>query len=230
MKKRNKFFLNEKEYLHLKRSLSDNFDAQINLGWVDLQQPQFIGFTAKLEPRQDIQNRDDAWVFLYICRNFGTIRFARKIEYFDWNRRKKSPHPFLMNKPHIRGINSSIYFNLPSQIQKYFRLDLLSNSRGNYYYCDVPNFYWDIVYEKTYKTKVKVIDEILLQEESEIKSRISSKFHNRDSKMSNAPKHFRKSLNRSQRAKSKQVLYNIFYKDMDQEFEDNYRGAAWLWW
>jgi hypothetical protein len=230
MKKRNKHFLNEKEYIRLKKELNDNLSAQRNLGWVELPQPQFIGYIAKLEPRQDIQNRDDAWVFWYICQKFGTTYFARKIEYFDWNRKKKHSYYIPINKPHIHAIGINTYLDLPPQVQKYFRTDTISNSWRVHYYCDVPNFYWEIIYEKEYKTKVRLIDEILQQEEAEIESKINRKFYNQNHMMSNAPKHFRRSLNRSQRAKSKKTLHNIWKKDMNCEFEDNYRGAAWLWW
>jgi hypothetical protein len=231
MKKRNKHFLKEKEYIRLQKELSDNRDAQHNLGWVELPQPQFIGYVAKLEPRHDIQNRDDAWVFWYICQTFGTTHFARKIEYFDWNRKKKYSYYMPMNKPHIHSIGLGLYLDLPPQVQKYFKPDIFSNSWRTSYHCDIPNFYWEIVYEKEYKTKIKLIDEILQQEESEIESKLQSDFYWDSKWCKGAPKSFRKKLNRSQRAKSKSTLHKIWkggYEDV--EFEDNYRSARWLWW
>lgn len=45
-----------------------------------------------------------------------------------------------------------------------------------------------------------------------------------------APKHYRKYLNKQQRAKSKRNLYNIVYKDKEICFEDNYKNAAYNYW
>ena len=79
MKKRNKQFLKEKEFNRLKKRLDEITTAQHNLGWVELEIPQFIGYIAKLEPRQDIQNRDDAWVFHGICETFGRWKHCSRV-------------------------------------------------------------------------------------------------------------------------------------------------------
>ena len=55
MKKRNKKWADEKEFLRLKRDLQKNRESQSNLGWVELEKPIFIGWNAKLEPREDIK-------------------------------------------------------------------------------------------------------------------------------------------------------------------------------
>jgi len=227
MKKRNKQFLKEKEYLRLKKELLENRNAQRNLGWIELPEPEFIGYIAKLEPRQDIQNRQDDWVFWTICDNFGTTSFARRIELFDWDKKKTFS---IYHKPHISSISQYAYDLLPSQVQKHFKEDPYTRRWGIWYYCTVPSFYWDITYVKEYRTKVKLIDEILQQEESELESKLLHNFYDEKRNYHNAPKHFRKTLNRSQRAKSKQTLHNILYKDKDVEFVDNYKSANWLWW
>ena len=64
--------------------------------------------------------------------------------------------------------------------------------------------------------------------EREIYSRITNKFYNLY-KMRNAPKSFRKVRNKSQQAKSKQILIKIL-KGYDTEFEDNYKDAFWYYW
>ena len=227
MKKRNKQFLKEKEYLRLKKELRENRNAQRNLGWIELPQPEFIGYIAKLEPRQDIQNRQDDWIFWTICENFGTTSFARRVELFDWDKKKTFS---VYHKPHISSISQYAYDLLPSQVQKYFKEDPYTRRWGTWYYCTVPSFYWDITYIKEYRTKIRLIDEILQQEESELESKLLHNFHDEERRFENAPKHFRKTLNRSQRAKSKQTLHNIIYKNKDVEFVDNYKGAKWLWW
>lgn len=228
MKKRNKYFLKEKEYLRLKKELEINRYAQRRLGWVELDKPKHIGWVAKLKPRQDILNREDAWVFEGICDLFSSVSYAKKIELFDWNIKKKKTYYTTYNKPHIKSIGQHQYDSLVPQAQKYFTLD--THTWTNRYYCNVPNFYWEIFYEKNYQTKVKISDCILEQEEAEIQYQIDKKFHIRDKWCKGAPKSFRKKLNRSQRAKSKQTLYNIVINGKDEEFVDNYRSARWLWW
>jgi hypothetical protein len=226
MKKRNKKYLKEKKYLSLKRNLCINQETQRNLGWIELTDPQFIGYIAKLEPRQDIQNRQDDWVFWTICEKFGTTSFARRVELFDWDKKIYSTY----HKPRIDPISKYIYDQLPSQVQKYFNEDPYTRRWGTWYYCTVPNFYWDVVYVKKYRTSVKIFDEMLQQEESELKSKLLHDFYDEERRFENAPKHFRKTLNRSQRAKSKQTLHNILFKNKDEEFVDNYKGANWIWW
>jgi hypothetical protein len=239
MKKRNKHFQREKEFIQLRKKLSKNWEAQRNLGWKELDKPQFIGYDAILEPREDIQNRNDAWVFWYICENFATIHFSKKISEFYWNKKKSKYYTiFPSDKPHIKSIHRSVYLELPSEIKKWFTNSYKYHYEGgwhrdycDYYSCNVPDFYWEIVYRKSYRTKVKIFDPILQQEEAEIESILLTNFyHEYDIRHRKAPKHFRKSLNRSQRAKSKQTLHNIVYKNMECDFEDDYRGADWLWW
>lgn len=234
MKKRNKHYLKEKEYISLQKKLADNWTAQRNLGYIELPEPIFIGYDAYLEPRDDIKNREDAWVFEFICEYLSTTSFAKRIEYFDWNLKKPNRFPKYIY-PHINGISESTYLLLPPQVQKWFtnEIEYYGNGWGRFksYYCTVPKFYFEVKYRKCYKTKIKVFDPILQQEESELKYQLKSKFyHEYRGKRYKAPKHFRKSLNRTQRAKSKQILHNIVYKNMECEFTDNYRNADWLWW
>lgn len=228
MKKRNKHFLKEKEFIRLKKELDTNLDAQHKLGWIQLEKPKHIGWIAKLSPREDILNRDDSWVFEGISELFGTTCYAKKIELFEWNLKKKKSKFIPLNIPHIRSISQSQFESLVPQAKKYFKNDLFHWS--NRYVCTIPNFYWEIKYEKNYQTKVKISDCILEQEEAEIEYQIEKKFYSENKWCKGAPKWFRKKLNRQQRAKSKQTLYNIVINKKDVEFVDDYRGARWDWW
>ena len=229
MKKRNQKWLKEKEYLQIKKELSKNYDTQRNLGWVELETPRFIGWKAKLQPRQDIQNREDAWIFWSICENLGTEVFARKIELFGWNRKKKSSYE--QAPPTIKSISEGYYLGLNPQVRKYFKEDTFSKGSrwGTWYYCDIPNFFWEIIYEKEFKTKVKLIDEILLQEEAELEGILERDFYNYNNYYSGVPKEFRKHLNRKERAKLKRDLL-LIREDKEPEYVPNYRSAAWLYW
>jgi hypothetical protein len=237
MKKRNKHYLKEKEFIRLKKALEENNTAQFNLGWVELDNPIFIGYNAYLEPRPDIQNRDDAWVFWTICQNLGTVSFAKKIEYFDWEKRKSKSF-IQYDKPRICAIDESTYLSIDPQIRKWFTNEIEFSDKeydrwrkwGKSYYCKIPNFFFEIKYEKVFRTRVKIFDSVLKQEEAEIEDILYSKFYYENRRYSNAPKYFRKNLNRSQRYKSKQKLHNVIYNGKDPDFEDNYKGANWLWW
>jgi hypothetical protein len=233
-KKRNKQFLKEKEYLKLRNALDNNQYAQQALGYIELDEPVFIGWTAKLSLRDDIKNRADHWIFEFLINNLGTESFARKKEYFDWFNKKQPKHNYHINcdKPRIRSIDEDAYNMLTPQVKSWFTEDMLSSGHrwGKLFYCNVPNFYWEIIYEKTYKTHVQVIDEILKQEEAEIKGDLERKFYYINRYFGSVPKSYRKLLNRAQRNKAKQTLYNIAYKDKEVEFENDYRGAAWDYW
>lgn len=237
MRKRNKHYLKEKEFIRLQNRLAKNREIQRNLGWEILDKPQFIGYDAVIEPHKDIQNRDDAWVFWAICENFGTTVFSKKISNFVWNRKYSSF--ILQDKPHIESIHREVYLQLPEEIKKWFTNVYKYEKNGRwfhnfcdyYYECRVPNFYFEIVYKKSYRTKVKIFSPILEQEKHEIESILDTKFYHESInyyRYRKAPKHFRKYLNRSQRYKSKQILFNIM-NGKDCEFCDNYRGADWRW-
>jgi hypothetical protein len=235
MKKRNKKWSDDKEHRRLKRDLSKNRDTQRNLGWVELDDPIFIGWTAKIQPRADIKNREDGWVFEWICRNVTTDVFSRKIENFSWN--KKIPAwAHRQDPPHVKCISESLYNDLHPQIKKHFCLDRFQAFSkeykyrfGNWYICTIPEFYWDIIYVKAYKTKVQLIDEILLQEEDEIKSEIERRFYDKYWGYNSAPRAFRNHLNRIQRRKSKKDIIRQI-NELEPEYTPNYKDAAWLWW
>jgi hypothetical protein len=234
MKKRNKQFLKEKEFLRLQNALAENHRVQRELGYVELSVPIFIGWTAKLSLRDDIKNRSDAWVFEFLIEHLSTTAFTRKKEYFFWFNKKNVVNNWrtVHDKPHIRGINENYYINnLSPQVKKWFvEIETQHNYWGKWYNCTVPDFYWEIIYEKTYRTHVKLFDEVLQQEEAELKDEISRKFHHESKYFGSVPKSYRKLLNRAQRNKSKETLYNIVYKDSENEFEDDYKGAAWDYW
>lgn len=235
MKKRNKKWADEKEFLRLKRDLQKNRESQSNLGWVELEKPIFIGWNAKLEPREDIKNRDDAWVFEWISKNVTTEVFSRKIENFSWNR-KNHRCLYKQDPPHVRCIPGSLYNDLHPQIRKYFTLDkfrLYSNkykhSFGDWYICNIPDFYFEIKYIKAYKTKVRLIDEILLQEENDLKKEIQSKYYDEFNWYSGAPRYFRNGLNRIQRRRAKEDIRREI-NGIDSRHTPNYKDAKWLWW
>ncbi len=64
----------------------------------------------------------------------------------------------------------------------------------------------------------------------EVDEKLNQKFHNEHNGYFNsAPWWYRNMLNRSQRAKSKQVLHRTMRDDVIYIFEDNYKGSSWYW-
>ena len=236
MKKRNKQFLREKEFIRLKKELDENYRAQTSLGYIELEKPIFIGYHAKIELRADISYREDAWLFEAMIEQLGTEVYAKYKTDFDFTSGKYRKRK-VQTRPRIRNISEKEYEGLIAEAKKWFQLkdyDTFESGlngwyRGRTYVCIVPSFWFDIVYEKVYKTRVPIIDEVLKQEEAEIESRINSKFFI-DRWQHSVPKSFRRKLNKSTRTKSKRTLYNIVNKGMDEEFNDNYKDAAWRYW
>lgn len=65
--------------------------------------------------------------------------------------------------------------------------------------------------------------------EAEMEARLYSKFWNEMCGFYHtAPKHYRKTLNRIQRAKSKQTLIREL-NGYDVSYEDNYKDCSWYW-
>ena len=235
MKKRNKKWAKEKKFRGLKEDLRKNWEAQKDLGWVELETPIFKGWTAKIEPREDIQNREDAWVFWWISKNISTEVFSRKIENFPWIK-KRNQHLMHLTEPTVRCIDEKIYNSLDPQIRKHFYLDSIGILKdhykyrfGKWYICSIPEFYWKIIYVKTYKTKAQISDGILLQEEAEIKYILNKYFYIENNWYKGAPRHFRNSLNRIQRRKAKEDVRREIHGDGPRN-TPNYKNAKWLWW
>lgn len=239
-KKRNKYWRRHKHCLQLKERLEQIRNAQRALGYVTLDVPIHIGYTARLALRKDVANREDAWVFADIIAMFGTTAFNRRRDGFPWLFKRKPRHHhrywlrFEVNPPFVREISVGEYDSLDKQVAKHFsRRVVIDGFRSRIEYCcTVPSVFFEIAYEKEYRTEVKLFDEVLLQEEAEIEALLDDpRFYGIRYDQYNAPKHFRKHLNRSERRKLKRET-DMFIKSNDDGvyYKPNYRGANWLWW
>jgi hypothetical protein len=163
MKKRNKYFEREKKYKKLHRDLRENWESQRSLGYLELDPPVHWGYTSRYVLRNDIANRSDAWIFWNILEMSKNIHWKHNYIKHPPKDRKSFQLPF------IREINKSTYDSLKPQVKKWFtESSKKCYFRGIYYYCTVPNFYFNIKVEKFYVDRVKIKDFVLLQEESEI--------------------------------------------------------------
>lgn len=229
MKKRNKEYLKEKKYLSIKRAIDDNYDAQRNLGYIKLDVPIKDGYVAYLTLRYDISNRTDAEVFQYIVDNFGSKTYAKKIKYLDFFSKDYFVKKHIYTKPHIRDINSDKFNSLKPCIQKYFT-PYYNNYNTLWYYCNIPNFYFEIAFDEHFKDKVRVMDEILLQEYDDLEKELKTYEDNYGFDYfhfgRHVPKKFRKCLNVGRRRKNKMLLKNDYLNE-DIIFDDTYNDANW---
>ena len=225
MKKRNHKNLLEKDFIRINKEISKNYDAQRALGWIELDKPVHQGYEARLVLRKDISNREDAWIFEAIIEKYGTISYAKRIKDFKENKYN------IYNQPHIIGISETIFNDFIPEVKKWFYKPFIKTSswKAEYYYSKIPTFFFEIKIEKRYITKIQLFDNILKQEEAELKAELNLKHYNRQEIGYHAPKRFRKILHSKQRALNKQIIHRYISNDIEMCFDDNYKNADWLW-
>jgi len=235
MKKRNKYWQRDKEYLRLLDALHENHVAQRNLGYVKLDQPVPQGFNAFFVLRADVARRDDAWVFQTIIDLCGHTAWRRKNNFETVKERRTKPwqeKESYYDYPHFWGINEEAYLNLPPAVRRWFTEDIDKWGRKGYT-SNVPNFFFEVEVVQYYRTHGKVIDEVLLQEEAEFEDKIRTF---RDQKYfhcsGTAPAFYVRFWNVSDRRNTKQALHRMISQGKEDVcFPGRPRHAAqWAWW
>lgn len=222
----NKYEQEHKKFLALKRALDENYITQKNLGYTKLEKPIRSGWKVSLIPRIDIQRREDADVFWKILASAGfSIITSSKKKYY---KEAKLHSNF---NARILKISKAKYDSFEPALQKHFTQCTLRKHWNEDYYCNIPNFYWELKFTKHYITEVKIIDELLLQEEAELKVQVFGKKYASYQEGRNPPADYVNTFNRKFRARSKQTLYNKINKDIDDVYELSGRHTArWMWW
>ena len=228
-----------KEWLKTWNEIQVLEDYQSNQNWIPLESPYKKGYWISFDLREDIKNRQDAWVFYECIKLFGTTAWCRD-KTMTYKYRKSKPQLIV---PEKRVISHEKYESLPSAVQKYF------SEAGYYhkgwnpfrksYYCNIPDYFLVYKLEPRWITHYKEIDSVIEQEISEKKDCIYS---NKNPKFigvgkwhayGSAPKSFCKHLNRSDRRFNNQMLQkNIMSEDFDTyEYKYNHKHyAKWLYW
>jgi hypothetical protein len=211
---------------------------QRNQNWIELETPYISGYYMVFDLRDDIKNRDDAWVFYECIRLVGkkawskSKSFKRKI--------KKGKYEYIF--PEFGQVSEETYKNLHPAVKKYF--SEISWFHKNWhpmrkaYACRVPSYFFVYKTEPRWITHYKEIDSVIAQEEAEIDDQlwsgkmrpVNSRFGERGGLASYARCH-----NRSDRRVNKQTLQrNIMNggEDMDKyEYRYNHRHSAlWEYW
>lgn len=235
MKKRNKYWERDKEYQRLLSALEINQTAQRNLGYIELENPVPDGFNAYFVLREDVAKRDDAWVFQGIIDHCSTTAWRKKNNFQSVKEKRTKPFEeksFYNDYPHFVNINEDKYNRFVPQVKRWFS-EAVDKWGRKYYYVTVPIFYYEIKIEQHYRTKVKVIDNVLLQEEAEIEDKLYAFRDQRWSYCSGtAPKSWVRFWNVSHRREEKRVLQAMTFKGKeDLCFPGNHRHSAqWAWW
>lgn len=238
MKKRNKHWEYEREYHKLLNALEINQIAQRNLGYIELEHPIPHGFNAYFVLREDVANRDDAWVFQGIIDHCGRTAWRRRNTFETVkDRRKTFARPFKKGEnepyPDFRTVDEREYNSFVAEARKWFTKS--EDKWGRiYYYVNVPIFYYEIKVEQHYRTKAKVFCNVLLQEEVEIEKQLyflDTKGY-RYRYRGNPPADYVRFYNVSHRREEKRLLHATIFKGKeDLSFPGNQRHSArWDWW
>ena len=173
MKKRNKYWGREKEYLRLEEQLNNNQKIQWNLGYKELEEPIPYGFNCYYVLRDDISRREDAWVFKTILKLCGKSAWRRKNNFhINFKRDKYNFYQY----PHFIDITKEQYEKQVSAVKKW--LFEWEDKWGRiYYYHTIPQFYFIYKIEQNYKTEVRIIDEVLKQEEAFLKDKLQEYYN-----------------------------------------------------
>lgn len=220
----------EKYIRKIEEEISRLRNEQRNLGYVQLDEKQFIGYEAYLVPRQDIQNRNDAEIFWNMA-NHASTAFAKRIDKFSWNDKGWRNH-WIQSKPMIRSISTEAFKLLSDKVKSYYQFV----SKGNGWHSKdeyiniVPTYYFEIKYRKVYRTQIKVESVLIEQELAELENYLISNNYYDLYGCSTAPKHYRKMLNVSRRRFNKQKVKLLeSNQDIDINFDNNYKDASWYW-
>lgn len=238
MKKRNKYWERDKEYIRLLDALEKNRTAQRNLGYVELEEPIPHGFNAYFVLRDDIANRDDAWILQRIIdscshsawrkkNTFQTVK-ARRERHGDHNAKNCRFDQY----PNFHNITEAQYNAFTIEAKKWFSSSEDKWGRS-YYYVNVPIFYFEVKIERDYRTKVKIIDNVLLQEEAEIEAKLYGYSDRRwIFNSGGVPRSFTRAYTVSHRREEKRLLHAMIYKGKeDLCFPGNHRHSArWDYW
>ena len=169
-KKRNEYFLREKQIIRLKMEEQELSKAIRNQGWIELDKPVHHGFYAEFMLRADIARREDAPAYqeaLDACND----RIWSKKEDFKYKEYKSKK--IRVKIPELKSINKDKYEKLSVGAKKFFVEDLnpIRNWRFGFTdkkYCCILTFELVVLKSKAYITHRREHNSILYQRLGEI--------------------------------------------------------------
>lgn len=227
-----------KEKLKIQRELDELYDIKWNQNLVPYDKPVKNGYKKVFDLRDDIKNRDDAWVFYKCLELVGKTVWSRDKSFKK--KIRKGKYEFV--SPGFGYISEKIYEVLHPAVKKYFSEISYGHKDYNAYWkrysCHVPSFFFIIKIKPNYVTHYREHDSVIETKIAEKNDLLwSAKFYNVNTwKRSgrSAPKDFRIDFTRSDRRHSKQtVKKNVMMEGDYDSFEYRYSHrhcAAWYYW
>lgn len=226
-----------KEKIRLQHESAKLFKIQCNRNWIELEKPYISGYYMTFDLRDDIKNRDDAWVF-YECIRLVGGRAWHKSKSFK-KKIKKGKYEYIY--PEFGYISEETYKTIHPAVRKYFYEISWFHKNWNpfrkQYVCRVPSYYFVYKTEPRWITHYKEHDSLLAQQDAEIDDALNSgKMMPVNGWYADKPglSSYTKKQNRSDRRKNKQTLYKNIMSggDMDK-YEYRYwhkHSAIWNYW
>jgi hypothetical protein len=227
-----------KEKLRLEKEIYQIWKIQRNQNWVELEKPYKDGYYKFHDLREDIKNRDDAWVFYECLKLVGKRVFCRDKSFKT--KLGKGKYEYL--HPGFGEISEETYEKLHPAVKKHFLAISPWSRRWNpfrkTYECTVPSYYFVEKIKPRWITHYQEFDYVLEQEVSEKKGYLCQKKYwpvgGWYGGRGNPPKDYRKDFTRSDRNYNKKTLKRNLSKEGyydDYEYRYNHRHSArWMWW
>jgi len=226
-----------KEKRKVQDEISELWNIQRNQNWIELETPYKDGYYKFSDLRDDIKNRQDAWVFYECLRLVGHRIWARDNSF----RRKIGKGRYEYLYPGFGEISEDTYRDLHPAVKKYFSEVSPYSSRWTlfkkYYACTAPSYYFVDKIKPRWITHYQEFDSVLIREEDEKEDYLRQRkfwtlcgWRGRGC----APKDYCQERNRSDRAHNKQTLHkNIKYGGEFDTYEYRYNhrhSADWDYW
>lgn len=231
--KRNKYFEKEKALIKIKKELYENWQNQRNQAWIELDKPIPHGYNGEWVLREDIAKSPDGEILQWIIDDLGVEVWSKRKDFRVREGYKGKKWKDI--KPYFKRINETDYLDLPSSLQKYFRLD---TSDRNYwlrpkYKVDIEP--WKLVMKKSrsYITHYREHDEILHQIDAELNSQL---YRVSDAPYGGVsiPKWLRKTERRKAKGKhrkeNREIINTYNNGELEDDYYSTYKTKGMYWW
>jgi len=208
MKKRNKQFIKNKEYISLLKRRDELYDQRWS-SYIILDKPYIYGYNVILDLREDIKRRDDAEIFYKILSLCTVSTFVKSKK--DYYKKFKKTNIYYHSRAHLRDISEIEYLKLKPAVQKHFVKERFPKNIwcGYKYYCTLPNFYFVEKYVKNFIYKERIVLPEVEKELDEINALLNNKYITLFNRESNAPKKYTRLVNRAERRNNKIITKHI---------------------
>jgi hypothetical protein len=225
-----------KEKLKIERELNELEEIKWNANWIPYDKPVKNGYRMVFDLRDDIKNRDDAWVFYKCIELVGGKTWCRDKSFRKKVRKGKYEYIY----PGFGYISERTYELLQPAVKKYFSEIGPGHKSYNPYFkrytCVAPSFYFVNKVKPYYVTHYREHDSVIERQIAEKRDALwGDKFYEiKTWRSGSAPKDFRMDFTRSDRRHGKlTVKRNVSNGGDYDDYEYRYSHrhcAAWYYW